>query len=62
MLQIKISVNLAFNVISVFGKCRLMRTFEGVRMESLTEVVELHIWEQGLVDNEHLGCRREKDK
>lgn len=62
MLQIKISVNLAFNVISVFGKCRLMGTFEGVRMESFMEAVEFHIWEQDLVDNEHLGCRREKYK
>ena len=62
MLQIKISVNLAFNVISVFGRYRLMGTFEVVRMESFMEVVEFRIWEQDLVDNEHLGCRRKKDK
>lgn len=51
MLQIKISVNLASNVISVFGRYRLMGTFEVVRMESFMEVVEFRIWEQDLVDN-----------
>lgn len=62
MLQIKVSITLAFSVVSVLGKCRLMGTFKVVGMEPLRDVVEVNTWKQCLVDNLHLGCRRQKDE